>query len=430
MKAIYKSPLNIIDLPPLSSLTIQNLDRHATVSLSFQKKYAPDFRTNNHLLASIIKEQDSDEARCLAIWSMLCRYTYNAPPFSEHSHRLHDPVQLLSQSGYGFCDDINAALLNLAECLGIRTRMWQLDGHVVSEVFYKHSWHLLDASFQFYCRAASGEIASLEQIFKNQALVKQVFSSTSIAKLITLFRQLSIKPTLTSIENQTYQHLKTSLIEFVTKQNILPSATDLLLVDQVLSSQYKRFLNIYKANKDADCSTWWNSHASSHSTEVSLGPKERVSFYLEKLPKTHIAAYLKPGLNGIGKAVLEKEISLDQVQNISCSFPIWKIEITKKLSIANRLYISTNKKDWELIEQDKVASNTISYNWSASKMIMEFMLKTEEVRSSNVKYKIRIFLSISALIFPLSLDKTSPFSLRINSKHQSLTGVELLGKTL
>jgi hypothetical protein len=87
--------------------------------------------------------------RAVAIWRFVCpRRVFGEPPTEGLEE--HDVIKFLSLYGYGFCDDSARSLATLAELSDLKSRVWELDGHVVAEVMAGGRWRMLDADQQAY----------------------------------------------------------------------------------------------------------------------------------------------------------------------------------------------------------------------------------------------------------------------------------------
>ena len=66
------------------------------------------------------------------------------------SDEVHDVIKFLSIYGYGVCDTSARTLARLADEVGLKGRIWFLEGHVVPEVKADGRWILLDPDLQLY----------------------------------------------------------------------------------------------------------------------------------------------------------------------------------------------------------------------------------------------------------------------------------------
>jgi len=113
----------------------------------------------------------ADEAeRAVAIWRFVCpRRVYGEPP-TEGAEE-HDATKFFACYGYGFCDDSARALATLAELSGLKSRVWELGGHVVAEVMANGHWRMLDADQQAYFHRAGAplDILGVEELAADRA---------------------------------------------------------------------------------------------------------------------------------------------------------------------------------------------------------------------------------------------------------------------
>lgn len=54
----------------------------------------------------------------------------------------------LNSMGFGYCDDVANVLSSLCAAAGYQTRVWELNGHVVCEVYNNGRWELYDADLR------------------------------------------------------------------------------------------------------------------------------------------------------------------------------------------------------------------------------------------------------------------------------------------
>lgn len=428
MKTIYKSAVNEIASPTVSGLVIANLDKQADAKIFIKSANTPDFRSNDHFLASVIKESDSDEMKVLAIWSLVCNYTYNAPPRSEHSHYLHDPIRLLTQFGYGYCDDINAVFSNLVRQVGIQTRMLKLDGHIVPEIFFDQSWHLLDASFQFYERDAQGRIVSLEKFQQEPELVHQAFRKSSISKLIKLFSSYSKQLSSYKEKNTAYRILRNQFIKYAEANATI---SDESLADRVSTLQEERFKMIYREAQHVEVSDWWDGHYSDHSAEMILKPGDKVFLKSMPLPEEHFMALLKPFSDKVIEAYLERNIIFNNQEiKFEWSYPVSKLELCFDSPDAMSPILSLpDLEKEEFIPKDKTKVNGYSYDFETDELIYRFKLRTAN-KVNVMRCRLRVQFFISSQAFPLGLNKPVVGELYISSAVNNHAGIELEFTTL
>ncbi len=96
------------------------------------------------LVKGALQGAETDREKAEATWRLVQRYMYPAHPAHEDA-RLHDPLVMFWNYGYGYCDDFAWNLASLWQEAGLNSRVWGLEGHVVSEVYYDGGWHMYDA---------------------------------------------------------------------------------------------------------------------------------------------------------------------------------------------------------------------------------------------------------------------------------------------
>lgn len=129
---------------PNISLKIENLGEESVKNPRIMINDQHDWGSLEALIASLISPGMSDEDKALAIFNLVLENRYHFNP-AEGKNETHDPVRLLNIYGYGICDDAAAVLSALWQAAGLQVRTWNLQGHVVSEVWYDGAYHILDA---------------------------------------------------------------------------------------------------------------------------------------------------------------------------------------------------------------------------------------------------------------------------------------------
>lgn len=129
----------------------------------------PDLTTAETILESIHDVGMTDEEKALAIYEFVKAWrTHWHPPYE--SEEMHDPVKLIGVYGYGFCDDASRAIEQLATRAGLRARVWELEDHVVSEIYFDGRWHIFDADLERTYDHPDGHLASVEELAADPSL--------------------------------------------------------------------------------------------------------------------------------------------------------------------------------------------------------------------------------------------------------------------
>jgi hypothetical protein len=114
-----------------------------------------------------IKDGMTDKEKGIAIWEFMVGHQYqDAPPvdYLEVGNCVKDPLKMANVYGYSLCSVVAAEVQAMARYLGMKARGYGLDNHVVAELWWNNSWHMLDASLVNYFPKPDGELASVEEI--------------------------------------------------------------------------------------------------------------------------------------------------------------------------------------------------------------------------------------------------------------------------
>jgi hypothetical protein len=116
---------------------------------------------------SFIQDGMSDEQKALAVWQTVVKFQHqDSPPieYLQHEDTVLDPIKLFNVYGCSFCNVASANVQALARYAGLPARGWTISAHVVPEIFWDGSWHLLDASLINYFPKSDGKLASVEEM--------------------------------------------------------------------------------------------------------------------------------------------------------------------------------------------------------------------------------------------------------------------------
>lgn len=126
-----------------------------------------------NILATVLKGKSNDQDKAVALWDFVRTARQHYYPSLQGSE-MEDPVKLANIYGYGYCDDAATALAWLATAAGYQARVWDLNGHVVSEIFYGGGWHMLDPDEEVYFFDNRGMIASVEWLTAHPETIAQL----------------------------------------------------------------------------------------------------------------------------------------------------------------------------------------------------------------------------------------------------------------
>lgn len=158
-------------------LVLRNRDSRRAVLPFLRRRGAPDLRSEEGMLGSILKPGMTAEQKSLAIWEFLVdwRYPYwDAYADAEEQY----PVKLLNVYGYGLCSGSAQSFTALCEAAGLKARVWGLNGHVVAESFYDDAWHVFDPDQQCYFRGRDGHVLGVEELAKDPSPILKAKPAT------------------------------------------------------------------------------------------------------------------------------------------------------------------------------------------------------------------------------------------------------------
>ena len=121
------------------------------------------FPSTAHIVAKLSKKKIGRD-RGLALYEYVDSRIGLIIPLYSGSHN-HWASRFFSTYGCGWCDDSAFIISHLAGKLGMRGRVWALQGHMLAEAFWNDDWHILDPLFLEYVEM-DGEILSLARLIE------------------------------------------------------------------------------------------------------------------------------------------------------------------------------------------------------------------------------------------------------------------------
>ncbi|MBA3709558.1 MAG: hypothetical protein H0W83_12150, partial [Planctomycetes bacterium] len=109
----------------------------------------------------------SDQEKALAIWTSIVTHQHqDTPPneYLQHENLVLDAMKIFNVYGYAFCGVASSHTQALARYLGMKARGWTITKHVIPEIFYDGSWHLVDSSMVNYFFKADKSVAGAEDL--------------------------------------------------------------------------------------------------------------------------------------------------------------------------------------------------------------------------------------------------------------------------
>ncbi|MCY3020349.1 MAG: hypothetical protein NTW87_15125 [Planctomycetota bacterium] len=153
---------------PLTMARATAADGAGVVShISVLSDKVEDVSSLNAWKKACLKDGMTDEQKAMAIWTTVVKFQHqDGPPFEflHNENFVQDAIKIFNVYGYSFCGVATADVEALARHAGLKARGWTISRHVVSEVWWDDSWHLLDASLICYFPKADRKPASVEEI--------------------------------------------------------------------------------------------------------------------------------------------------------------------------------------------------------------------------------------------------------------------------
>ena len=134
----------------------------------------PDVSSVDALLRQIIKPGMSDEQKCSAVWRVVYEHRFWRPASCGwYPWGGTDPILNLNCFAPTICQQDSEMLCGLWSMLGYDVRLWQLNWHTTSEVFYGGRWRHFDATMGVISRDSAEEITSVTERHKREGYKKR-----------------------------------------------------------------------------------------------------------------------------------------------------------------------------------------------------------------------------------------------------------------
>jgi hypothetical protein len=127
------------------------------------------------IVSTFTKNSHSPKNIIMLIYYFLIENFYHSTPhLSGLEGYPKSSTQMLNSIGYGFCLDVSTIFSALSIAAGIKSRIIGFKDHAVTEVYYDNAWHMFDADKHAIYKKNDGEIASVENIFSELSILKQI----------------------------------------------------------------------------------------------------------------------------------------------------------------------------------------------------------------------------------------------------------------
>jgi len=169
-----RSPAGIKSLgfQPMRFVKIENLDTNLVL---FPRNITNNKR--NWFRYSLIWEEATrgcftPKEKAMGLYNLLCRYNQH---WASAEYDFVNPIVQLCGYGYGLCDDISISIAHITQAAGYPAFIWQIPGHVVSEVDMGDGMQLIDADLAvFYPDYDNSRLVSKLRLNQDRFLARRI----------------------------------------------------------------------------------------------------------------------------------------------------------------------------------------------------------------------------------------------------------------
>ncbi|MFH1319493.1 MAG: hypothetical protein ABII90_02415 [Bacteroidota bacterium] len=143
----------------------------------FKMKINNNLFYNDDDLLNEIKQMEPefpDESLERKTWRFVKDNSRFNSPLTEETWQ-HSPSLFINSIGFGYCDDRASVLSFLWQKAGFTSRVWNLGGHVVAEVYIDNKWQMYDADFEIYYHNDENKIASVAELADNPSIILESY---------------------------------------------------------------------------------------------------------------------------------------------------------------------------------------------------------------------------------------------------------------
>jgi hypothetical protein len=141
------------------------------------------FFSSTDQITQFIKKKYSDtmyNADYKKAWRFMVDFTWsNTIPLTTDKW-YHESLTFLNSAGWGFCGDKSSVLVQLWKNMGYKSRIWDLGGHEVPEVFVNNHWEVWDPTFNVYYLNEKNIPCGVEELAKNINFIKHPYYGPGI----------------------------------------------------------------------------------------------------------------------------------------------------------------------------------------------------------------------------------------------------------
>ena len=107
-------------------------------------------------------------------WRFMADYTWTSGLPLTHQSWYHQVLVFINSAGWGICDDKAEVLAKIWLAMGYKSRIWQLDGHVVPEIYVNTHWEMWYPHFQVFYKNPDQKIMGVEDLFQNNSIITSI----------------------------------------------------------------------------------------------------------------------------------------------------------------------------------------------------------------------------------------------------------------
>lgn len=161
--------------PENVEITIENLGDVPLVDprITVNGKY--DWYDIHSMAAEITQGCTTDEEKAFAIWEWVLWKRFQRSPADSSAL---NPVRAMNGYGYGICGHTAAWIKALSMTAGLQSRVQEMWGHTVNEIFYQDAWHYFDGNVKvFYLGRDNRILASIAALETDRWLIQRTIHS-------------------------------------------------------------------------------------------------------------------------------------------------------------------------------------------------------------------------------------------------------------
>ncbi len=147
----------------VTSLALEGIYPH-NLNISDIKIYNNvDYSSLDSIVNSLLVENTTDKEKALTLYEFVKDSMYHRSGITKSisddwiafliaksglwppARKIVDPIELLSKHHAGLCGQHAYVLYALAKKAGLDARIWELNGHIITEIYYDGAWHVFDA---------------------------------------------------------------------------------------------------------------------------------------------------------------------------------------------------------------------------------------------------------------------------------------------